>query len=163
MANVNKVYRIEIQLDNARQQLADASKKLAELDKQLEGLDRGSDEAKAIVAEMAKLAAQVDAAEGSVGNLTESLDGLKPGSLPALRAEIEELEAALDQTVRGTAEFDEALLKLGNAKGELKKVEDAIDALDPKMKAAAFVDFANGVVGAFTVATTAAQQFGLSL
>jgi hypothetical protein len=161
--NISKTYRIEIQLDNARQQLADASKKLAELDAQLEGLDRGSDQAKAIVAEMAKLAAQVGQAEGQVGGLSQALDDIKPGTLPALRAEIEELEQALDQTVRGTAEFDAALLKLGNAKGELKKVEDAIDAMaDTKQHAAAFVDFANGIVGAFSTATVAAEAFGLS-
>jgi hypothetical protein len=158
----NKVYTISIQMDAARQQLADVSKKLTALDAQLEGLDRNSDEAKAIIAEMAGLAKQVEGAQGEVTDLGKSLDDLTPGSVPALKAEIEELEAAFERTVIGTAEYDEALIKLGNKKGELKKIEDAIDALDPKEKAAAFVDFANGVVGAFTVATTAAQNFGLS-
>lgn len=159
---ITKQYRIEIQLDNAVQQLADVSKKLASLDKQLEGLDRNSDQAKAIIAEMAALAKGVEGAEGEVADLSTALDELQPGTIPALEKEIEELEAAFRRTVVGTAEFDKALLDLGNKKGELKKIEDAIDALDPKQKAAAFVDFANGVVGAFTVATTAAQAFGLS-
>jgi len=157
-----KVYRIQIQTDAAQQAVEAARKKLAELDAQLEGIDKNSDAGRAIVAAMDKLVGEVEAAEGRVEGLNDALDNLKPGTLPALRAEIEELEKELDQTTRGTAEFNTALLKLGNAKGELKKVEDAIDALDPKMKAAAFVDFANGVVGAFTIATTAAQQFGLS-
>jgi chromosome segregation ATPase len=162
MANTNKVYTISIQMDAARQQLADATKKLAELDESLAGLDRNSDQAKAIIAEMAKLAKEVEGAGGEVKDLSKSLDDLKPGTIPALEAEIEELQAAFERTVIGTKEFDEALITLGNKKGELKKIEDAIDALDPKEKAAAFVDFANGVVGAFTVATTAAQTFGLS-
>jgi hypothetical protein len=160
--NISKTYRIDIQLDAARQQLADTSKKLAELDASLDGLDRNSDQAKGIIAQMAELAAQVDRAEGEVGGLTSALDDLKPGSIPALEAEIEELEAAFRRTTVGTAEFDAALLALGKKKGELKSIEDAIDALDPKEKAAAFADFANGVVGAFAIATTAAQTFGLS-
>jgi hypothetical protein len=162
MANINKVYTISIQMDAARNQLTDASKKLAELDAQLAGLDQNSDQAKGIIAEMAKLAKEVEGASGEVADLGRSLDNLKPGSIGAMRAEIEELEAALDNTTKGTAEYEAALLKLGNAKGAIKEVDDAVDALDPKMKAAAFVDFANGVVGAFTVATTAAQTFGLS-
>lgn len=157
-----KIYRISIQTDAAQQAVEAARKKLAELDAQLEGIDKNSDAGRAIVAAMDKLVGEVEAAEGRVEGLTDALDNLKPGTLPALRAEIEELEKELDQTVRGTAEFDAALLKLGNKKGELKALDDAIDALDPKMKAAAFVDFANGVVGAFTIATTAAQNFGLS-
>lgn len=160
--NVSKVYRIDIQLDKSRQALADANKKLRELDASLEGMDRNSDAAKAIVAQMAALAAQVDQAEGNVDGLSEALDNLKPGTIPALEAEIEELEAAFRRTVVGTAEFDKALTALGKKKGELKSIEDAIDALDPKEKAAAFADFANGVVGAFAIATTAAQTFGLS-
>lgn len=159
---ITKQYRIEIQLDAARQQLTETSKKLAELDASLEGLDRNSDQAKAIIAEMAKLAKEVEGAAGEVGDLGEALDGLTPGTIPALEAEIEELEAAFNRTVIGTKEFDEALIALGNKKGELKKIEDAVDALDPKEKAAAFVDFANGVVGAFTIATAAAETFGLS-
>ncbi|RZK25728.1 MAG: hypothetical protein EOO57_24580, partial [Hymenobacter sp.] len=162
MATISKKYTIEIQLDNARTQLADTSKKLAELDDRLTGLDRDSDAAKAIIAEMAKLAKEVEGAQGEVTDLGRDLDSLKPGTIGALRAEIEDLEAALDTTTKGTAEYEAALLKLGNAKGAIKEVDDAVDALDPKLKAAAFVDFANGVVGAFTVATTAAQTFGLS-
>jgi hypothetical protein len=159
--STKKTYTIEIQLDAAQQALGDTSKKLADLDKKLEGLDRNSDAAKAIVAEMAKLAKQAEASEAELAGLAARLDGLKPGSLPALRAQVEELEEAFNQTVRGTKEFDNALLALGNAKGELKAIEDAIDALDPKMKAAAFVDFANGVVGAFGVASAAAQTLGI--
>lgn len=162
MANTTKTYTIEIQMDAAQQALADTTKKLAELDASLEGLDRGSDEAKAIVAEMAKLAKSAEGAENEIGGLAARLDGLKPGTIPALKAQIEELEEAFNLTVRGTKEFDDALLALGNAKGELKSVEDAIDALNPKEKAAAFVDFGNGVVGAFGVATVAAETFGLS-
>ncbi|MDF7810758.1 hypothetical protein [Hymenobacter sp. YC55] len=162
MANQRKVYTIEIQLDSARQQLEDANKKLKELDEQLQGLDRNSDQAKALIAEMAKLAKEVDGLTGEVGDFSSALDDLKPGTIPALEAEIEELEEALRRTVIGTKEQEAALIKLGNAKGKLKELEDAVDALDPKMKAAAFADFANGVVGAFAISTAAAETFGLS-
>jgi hypothetical protein len=157
-----KIYRISIQTDAAQQEVEATKKKLAELDGQLEGLDMAGDAAKGLIAEMAKLTQQLSSAEGEVKDLAGALDDLKPGTLGALESEIEELEAAFRRTVVGTAEFDEALIKLGNKKGELKKIEDAIDALDPKEKAAAFADFANGVVGAFAIATTAAQTFGLS-
>ncbi|TGE08258.1 coiled-coil domain-containing protein [Hymenobacter fodinae] len=162
MANQKKVYTIEIQMDSARQQLADATKRLEQLDQQLEGIDKDSDVGKALVAEMAKAAKEVESLTDEVGDLGSALDNLKPGTVGALKAEIEELEAAFEASVIGTKEQEEALLKLGQAKGQLKELEDAVDALDPKMKAAAFVDFANGVVGAFSVATVAAETFGLS-
>jgi hypothetical protein len=164
MASVQqKTYRISIEMDAAKQELAEASKRLAQLDTQLQGLDRDTDAAKAIVAEMAKLVGQVTSAEGQVGELNTALDDLKPGTIPALEANIEELETALRQATRGTAEFDAALLKLGQAKGELKSLEDQIDAIaDVKQHAAAFVDLANGLVGATTIGVTAAQAFGLS-
>jgi hypothetical protein len=79
-----------------------------------------------------------------------------------LKTEIQRLEEELDNVTVGSAEADAAIRKLGNAKGALKQLEDAVDALDPKMKAAAFVDLANGVVGSFAVMTTAAETFGLS-
>jgi hypothetical protein len=164
MASVQtKVYRISIEMDAAKQELADASKRLAELDTQLQGLDRDTDAAKGIVAEMAKLVGQVGSAEGKVEALGESLDALKPGTIPALEATIEDLEASLRQATEGTVEFDAALLKLGQAKGQLKSLEDQIDAIaDTKQHAAAFVDLANGLVGVTTIATTSGQALGLS-
>jgi hypothetical protein len=162
MANKSTTYRIEIQLDNARNQIADATKKLEELDAKLEGLTPGSDAAKAITAEMAKLAGEIESAGKAAGEFSEQLDSLKPGSIGALEREVEELEAAWKATTIGTEEAEAALLKLGNAKGRLRELEDAVDALHPKEKAAAFVDLANGVAGVVGVATAAGQAFGLS-
>ncbi|MDO7849024.1 hypothetical protein Q5H92_21850 [Hymenobacter sp. M29] len=163
MANTTKRYIIEIEMGAAQQALTDTTKKLQAFDKELDGLDIDSDAAKKIIAEMGKLAKQVEQAEGEIDKLSRGLDGLKPGTLPALEAEIEELEETLRQATRGTAEFDAALLKLGDAKGELKKIEDQIDAIaDVKQHTGAFLDFSNGVVGAFSVASVAAQTWGLS-
>lgn len=79
-----------------------------------------------------------------------------------LKEEIEKLEQQLDGVALGSAEADAAIRKLGAAKGALKELEDAVDALDPKAKTAALLDFANGFTGAFGVATVAAESFGLA-
>ena len=162
-SNTTKVYRIEIEMSAAQQALADTIKKAESLDQQLEGLDSGSDAAKKITAEMAKLVGEIGRLEAQTEGFATQLDNLKPGTIPALEAEIEELEAVLRRATIGTAEFDEALLNLGNARGELKRLEDGLDAIaDTKQHAGAFLDFANGVVGGFAVMTTAAQTWGLS-
>jgi hypothetical protein len=162
MANTTKKFVIEIQLDSAKQNLDEATKKIATLDAQLEGLDRNSDAAKAIVAEMAKLAEQAEAAESKISSLTDRLDDIKPGTMAALRAEIEEMEGSFEHLVIGTKEYDDALLALARKRGELKPLEDALDALAPTERAAAFVDMANGLAGAVGVITVAGQALGLS-
>ncbi|MGI4867471.1 MAG: hypothetical protein ACRYFZ_26365 [Janthinobacterium lividum] len=160
MANLKKTYIIDIQLDNAQQQLADALQKLQALDKQLAGLDRDSEAGKKLVAEMAATAKTVQSLTAEVENLGDELDSLKPGSPAALRKQVEELERAFNRTTAGTKEFDEALLALANAQGELAGLQTKIDALDPEKRAAAIVDFTNGIVGGFALASTAAQQWG---
>jgi hypothetical protein len=159
-STTKKVYVIEVQLDNARQQLADALQKLQQLDAQLEGLDKESEAGKKLVAEMAAAAKAVQSLTGEVQDLSDGLDALKPGSVGALEKQVEELERAWKRTTIGTKESEEALLALGNAKGQLKELGDRIDALDPSEKAAAFVDFTNGIVGGFSIATVAATQWG---
>lgn len=162
MATLTKVYRVEIQLDNARQQLADANKKLTELDEQLKGLDRGSDAAKAIIAEMAALTQEVDSLTDEVGGLGQALDNLKPGSIGALKEEAERLEIALDAALRGSAEADELIAELGRVKAELKEIDESVDVAFSKDKAGALMDAVSALAGAFTIATVAAQQFGLT-
>ncbi|MDO7849908.1 hypothetical protein Q5H92_26350 [Hymenobacter sp. M29] len=162
MSNTTKTYRIEIEMSAAQQALADTTKKLAALDKQLEGLDSGSDAAKKITADMAKLVGEIERLEQSTEGFAAKLDGLKPGTVSALEAEIEELEAAFRRATIGTEEYEQAFLKLGSAKGQLKTIEDGLDALAPKERAAAFVDMASGLAGAVGVVAIAGQTFGLS-
>jgi hypothetical protein len=166
---ITKQYRIEIQLDDARSQLEAATQKLEQLDAQLEGLDRNSDAAKAIVAQMATAAKQVDVLTKQVEGLGGALDDLAdspppfpPGTLGALRKEAEQLEQQLDLTLKGTAEREALVAKLGQIKAELKDVDEAVDVAFDRDKAGAYVDAANGIAGAFEVATVAAQRFGLS-
>lgn len=146
----------------ARAALDDANKKLAAFDKQLEGLASGSEAAKAITAEMAKLVGEINRLEQGTEGFAAQLDALKPGTVGALRAEVEELEAAFERTVIGTAEYDAALLKLGSRKGDLKSLEDSLDALAPKERAAAFVDMAAGLSGVVGVSLAAGEALGLS-
>ncbi|QCR23770.1 hypothetical protein [Pontibacter sp. SGAir0037] len=211
---LTKTYTIEIQMDAAQQKLADAQKKLRELDQELEGLNRDSPAAKAIVAEMAKVAKEIEGITNQTETFSRQLDALKPGSLGALKKEAKDLEASLDglvvgsqdyedslkrladlkvqinsqpaaevfkqgslgamkeeaealekelqQLVKGTQEFKDKTLELGRVKGSIKEIEDAIDALDPKAQAGAYLDFANGMTGAFGIATVAAENFGLA-
>lgn len=162
MANQTKTYTIEIQLDAAQQALADTSKQLAQLDTKLAGLDRNSDAAKKIVAEMAQLAKQVESAGGTVEGLNRRLDSLKPGTIGALKQEFKDLTQQLNNTAEGSAEAEALLIRLGQVKGDIKGLKDEIKALDPEQRIAAFSNFAQGVVGAFGVATVAAETFGLS-
>lgn len=160
MSNLKKTYVIDIQMDSAQQQLADAIKKLQALDAQLEGLDRDSEAGKKLVAEMAAAAKAVQGLTAEVEGLSDELDSLKPGSPAALKKQVEELERAFYRTTEGTKEFDEALLALSRAEGELAGLQTKIDALDPEKQTAAFIDFTNGIVGGFSIATVAAQQWG---
>ncbi|MBA9076098.1 hypothetical protein [Rufibacter quisquiliarum] len=210
-----KVYTIEIQMDEAQQQLEDAYKKLQALEQQMEAVKgTGVPLEKALKAQMAAVAREIEALTkqteafdnslkalepGTLGalkneakQLEASLDGLvvgsekyeetlariseikaqinnqppaevlKPGTLGALRAEVEQLEQALEKTVNGTKEQADAILELGKKKGQIKELEDAVDALDPKQRAAAWLDFGNGLVGAFGIATVAAENWGLA-
>ena len=116
---------------------------------QLEGLDRDSEAGKKLVAEMAATAKAMQSLTAEVEGLGYELNALKPGSIGALEKEVEELERAWKRTTIGTKESEQALLALGNAKGQLKELNDQVDALDPSEKAAAFLDFTNGIVGGF--------------
>ncbi|MFB9863431.1 hypothetical protein [Rufibacter immobilis] len=94
---------------------------------------------------------------------TIEIDGKQAAAtVGQLKTQVEQMEAEMENLTLGTKEADEAIRRLGQAKGALKELEDAVDALDPKEKAAAWLDFGNGVVGAFGVASVAAENFGLS-
>jgi len=162
MANLTKTYTIQIEMDAAQQTLADANKRLNELDGRLQGLDRNGDEAKAIVAEMAKIVSEVNSATSAVEGLTDELDNLKPGTIGALRNEAVELEAALEKALKGSAEEDALIQQLGKVKAELKDIDERVDVAFSRDKAGALVDAVSGLAGAFSVATVAAQTFGLS-
>ncbi|HEX8349566.1 MAG TPA: hypothetical protein VF598_06380 [Hymenobacter sp.] len=159
---ITKQYRIEIQLDDAQQQLAEAIKRLEQLDAQLEGLDRDSNAAKAIVAQMATASKQVENLTKQIEGLDASLDEIKPGSIGALRQEVERLEAELDKADLGSEAADKLVRELGKAKAELRSLDESIDVAFDKDKAGAFADAAAGVAGAFSIMTVAAQNFGLS-
>lgn len=160
--NVQKVYTISIQMDAAQQKLADAIKKLQTLDQQLEGLDRDSEAGKKLVEQMGAAAAEVEKLQGQVGGLAGELDALKPGTIGALRQEFKDLAAELNTVAEGSAEANRILVRMGEVKGEIKGLKDEVKALDPEKRIAAFSNFASGVVGAFGVATVAAESFGLS-
>ncbi|HEX8656116.1 MAG TPA: hypothetical protein VF690_01200 [Hymenobacter sp.] len=162
MATTTKQYTISIQLNAAQQALVDTNKKLAELDKKLGGLDRNSDEAKKIVADMAALAKQSEAASSNVEGLNRRLDGLKPGTIGALKQELKDLTVQLNNTAEGSAEAEALLVRMGQVRGDIKGLKDEVKALDPEQRIAAFSNFAQGVVGAFGTATVAAEAFGLS-
>lgn len=162
MAVTQKVYTISIQTDAAQLALDKASKKLRELDAELEGLNRDSEAGQQLIVEMGKAAAEVDKLTSQVGSLNQSLDNLKPGTIGALRQELVDLAAQLNTVAEGSAEADRILVRMGQVKGDIKGLKDEIKALDPEKRIQAFSNFASGVVGAFGVATVAAETFGLS-
>ncbi|WP_310394145.1 hypothetical protein [Hymenobacter sp.] len=79
-----------------------------------------------------------------------------------LRAELAALKAQLDTVGTDSAAGQKIQERLGVVRGEIKGLRDEIKSLDPENQIRAFSNFAQGVVGAFGVATVAAEAFGLS-
>ncbi len=79
-----------------------------------------------------------------------------------LREEFKQLSQQLAEVGADSSAGQKIQERLGVVRGEIKGLRDDIKSLDPEQRIAAFANFAQGVVGAFGVATTAAQAFGLS-
>ena len=81
-------------------------------------------------------------------------------SLADLRKEISEIQAELDLTPSGTKEYDELVVRLRQAKGEIKDFKEATKGLDPDQRAAKLVNAFRGMTGAIQAAAGAITLFG---
>ena len=81
-------------------------------------------------------------------------------SLSALKQEIKEIQAQLDLTPSGTKEYDNLVVKLRQAKGELKDFKETTKGLDPDQRAAKLVNAFRGMTGAIQAAAGAITLFG---
>ena len=81
-------------------------------------------------------------------------------SLAALKAEIKEIQSQLDLTPSGTKEYDALVVKLRQAKGEIKDFKEATKGLDPDQRAAKLVNAFRGMTGAIQAAAGAITLFG---
>ncbi|TGE24769.1 hypothetical protein E5K00_06060 [Hymenobacter aquaticus] len=98
-----------------------------------------------------------------VKQYTLTIDGKQAvATVGQLKTEVQRLEKELENTVTGTKEAEAALLALGRAKAAIVEIEDSIDGLQLKNRAAVFADFADGVVGSFGVISVAAKNLGLA-
>ena len=69
-------------------------------------------------------------------------------SLAGLRQEISQIQAQLDLTPTGTKEYDDLVVRLRQAKGEIKDFKEATKGLDPDQRAAKLVNAFQGMTGA---------------
>lgn len=81
-------------------------------------------------------------------------------SLASLKKEFKDLQKELETTKFGTAEYQKTLEKLGAVKDDIGDLRDAIGALNPEGKIAAFQNVAGKLAGGFQAATGAAALFG---
>ena len=81
-------------------------------------------------------------------------------SLADLRKEITSIQAELDLTPSGTKEYDALVVKLRQAKGEIKDFKEATKGLDPDQRAAKLVNAFQGMTGAIQAAAGAITLFG---
>jgi hypothetical protein len=81
-------------------------------------------------------------------------------SLADLRKEITSIQAQLDLTPTGTKEYDDLVVKLRQAKGEIKDFKEATKGLDPDQRAAKLVNAFQGMTGAIQSAAGALTLFG---
>ena len=81
-------------------------------------------------------------------------------SLADLRKEISQIQAELDLTPSGTKEYDNLVVKLRQAKGEIKDFKEATKGLDPDQRAAKLVNAFRGMTGAIQAAAGAITLFG---
>ena len=81
-------------------------------------------------------------------------------SLASLRQEIKSIQAELDLTPTGTKEYDDLVVRLRQAKGEIKDFKEATKGLDPDQRAAKLVNAFQGMTGAIQSAAGALTLFG---
>jgi hypothetical protein len=83
-------------------------------------------------------------------------------SLSALKTEISQIQAQLDLTPTGTKEYDDLVVRLRQAKGEIKDFKEATKGLDPDQRAAKLVNAFQGMTGAIQAAAGAVTLFGVN-
>ena len=81
-------------------------------------------------------------------------------SLADLRKEISQIQSQLDLTPTGTKEYDQLVVRLREAKGEIKDFKEATKGLDPDQRAAKLVNAFQGMTGAIQSAAGAITLFG---
>lgn len=81
-------------------------------------------------------------------------------SLAALKQEIKSIQAQLDLTPKGTKEYDNLVVKLRQAKGEIKDFKEQTKGLDPDQRASKLVNAFQGMTGAIQAAAGAITLFG---
>ena len=81
-------------------------------------------------------------------------------SLSSLKKEFKDLQKELEKTEIGTTQYQKTLEKLGKVKDDIGDLRDAISALNPEGKVAAFENVAGKLAGGFQAATGAAALFG---
>lgn len=82
--------------------------------------------------------------------------------MAALRKEAKELDALLGTLPAGSAEAAAALQRLADVRADMKDFRETLANMDAGERLKGVVGIANGVAGAFSVATVAAREFGLS-
>lgn len=85
-----------------------------------------------------------------------------PGTIGAVRQEVEQLRNDLENLVPGSAEAAAAIQAIGAKESVMRGLANSINAANPRAQARGFTIFAGALTGVVGISTTAAQVFGLS-
>lgn len=177
----SKVYTINID-GNAVPALNLIKKEATALEKEIRGLTPGTEiftqkvdqlgQKKAQIAQvsteiksLAQAAATSAAATGGAAKATEANTAAteKGGtSMAALRKQYREQDQVLGTLIEGTAEYAEQLKKMADTRDAMGDLKGAIAALNPDAKLQGFLQLGEVATAAFSIATVAAENFGLS-
>ena len=96
-------------------------------------------------------------------NGVPKIDFKKPTSeLARLKAEVKDLTSKAIKAGEGTKEFARLLALAGAKKADIKDLQQAIAALDPDVKAKAFLQLSQTIITGFAAGTGALAAFGVS-
>lgn len=147
----------ELQIDGSQ-----SIKTLAELKTELTNLKQQLNVAEIGSKAFQDLGESVKKVEQAQRELNKSFTAFKPGTIGAIKNEIQQIQAQLDKTVPGTREFDQAIRNLGERKKELLELKQAVKGagaeFEDKVKAVA--GLGQSIAGGFTIATSATVLFG---
>ncbi len=148
-SNASKVafQQLNKELKSANNELLNAKKQFGDTSKEAQSAQKNVD---ALTDKMAELKTSVKPVEESFVSLRTRLKEAK-----------EEAVKAADKFGEFSAEANAARTKAGALADQMGDLNRQVNLLNPEAKAKAFSNLAQGVVGAFSVATGALQAFGI--
>lgn len=152
-------------IENNTRGISDIRREIAQLTDSLVGADEASEEYRQALAGIVERKEELQRITEAVRNAQQSENEVvseAPNGIKALRNEINTLRDQLANTERGSEEYRQTLLRLGDVQSQLNNInQDArISALNLSQQLSASVDIARQFAGAFTTANGIIALFG---